>query len=93
MRLEACVPLLCGLNCDDVLKSCRETVFICTEHVWFRQSPAPWEAMKYPSDLPTEQWYIVRLVLVNNSKRGRKHGRDRRKVVNAMSYVTHTGCQ
>lgn len=49
--------------------------------------------MKYPSDLTTEQWRIVRLALANNSKRGRKHGRDLRKVINAMLYVTHTGCQ
>lgn len=36
---------------------------------------------------------MVRSVVNDPSKRGSKHGRDLRKVFNALLYVTHTGCQ
>lgn len=49
--------------------------------------------MRYPSDMSKEQWAVVRGVLLDPSKRGPKHGGDLRKVVDALLYITHTGCQ
>jgi putative transposase len=49
--------------------------------------------MRYPSDMSKKQWDVVRAALTAPSKRGPKHGRDLRKVVDALLYITHTGCQ
>lgn len=46
----------------------------------------------YPSDLTDEQWQIIRRLLPQRSKRGRKPT-DRREVVNAILYVIRSGCQ
>ena len=48
--------------------------------------------VKYPSDLTSRQWQLIRQLLPPRSKRGR-HPIDRRLVVNAILYVVRTGCQ
>jgi putative transposase len=47
----------------------------------------------YSSDLTDDQWKLLEPLLVNSSKRGPKHGEDLRHVVDAMLYISHTGCQ
>jgi transposase len=49
--------------------------------------------MAYLSDLTDEQWNLLEPLLVISSKRGPKHGSDLRHVVDAMLYISHTGCQ
>ena len=46
----------------------------------------------YPSDLSDEQWEIVRRLLPQRSRCGRRP-LDRRAVLNAIWYVLQTGCQ
>ncbi len=50
-------------------------------------------AMAYPSDLTDEQWALLGPVFTGPGKRGPKHGPDLRRVVDAMLYISHTGCQ
>lgn len=45
------------------------------------------------SDLTDEEWEIVEPMLRYAGKRGRRHGADLRKVVDAILYVSKTGCQ
>ncbi len=49
--------------------------------------------MKYPSDLTTKQWNLIKH-LFENENRG-KHFREhtKRKLVNAVLYLNKTGCQ
>jgi transposase len=47
----------------------------------------------YSSDLTDAQWNLLEPLLVHSSKRGPKHGADLRRVVDAMLYISHTGCQ
>jgi putative transposase len=47
----------------------------------------------YSSDLTNAQWNLLEPLLVVPSKRGPKHGADLRHVVDAMLYISHTGCQ
>jgi putative transposase len=49
--------------------------------------------MTYPTDMTDAQWAKLKPLLESPSKRGRKHGHDLRQVVDALLYVTHTGCQ
>ena len=49
--------------------------------------------MAYSSDLTDTQWNLLEPLLVVSSKRGPKHGADLRHVVDAMLYISHTGCQ
>ncbi len=49
--------------------------------------------MSYPSDLTDEQWALLEPVFNAPGKRGPKHAPDLRRVVDAMLYVSHTGCQ
>jgi putative transposase len=49
--------------------------------------------MSYPSDVTDEQWALLEPVFNPPGKRGPKHGAGLRKVVNAMLYISHTGCQ
>ena len=50
-------------------------------------------SMPYPRDLTDEQWELLEPVFNAPGKRGRKHGNDRRTVVDAMLYIAQTGCQ
>jgi putative transposase len=49
--------------------------------------------MSYSSDLTDEQWALLEPVFNAPGKRGPKHAPDLRRVVEAMLYVSHTGCQ
>lgn len=49
--------------------------------------------MSYKTDLTDRQWELIKQVLDKPSKRGRRYSDDTRKVVNALLYLTHTGCQ
>ncbi|EIV92883.1 transposase [Frankia sp. QA3] len=46
----------------------------------------------YPSDLSDAEWVLVEPLLPPVSKDGRKEAHPRREIVNAILYVTHTGC-
>lgn len=47
---------------------------------------------QYASDLTDRQWQVIRQLLPQRSRRGRKPI-DRRRIVNAILYVVRTGCQ
>ena len=49
--------------------------------------------MAYSSDLTEAQWKALEPLVLVSSKRGPKHANDLRQVVNAMLYISHTGCQ
>ena len=49
--------------------------------------------MSYSSDLTDEQWTLLEPVFNAPGKRGPKHAVDLRSVVDAMLYISHTGCQ
>jgi putative transposase len=49
--------------------------------------------MAYSSDLTDVQWRLIERVFNSPGKRGPKHGADLRRVVDAMLYISHTGCQ
>jgi putative transposase len=51
------------------------------------------QAMPYSSDLTDAQWKFLEPRLLVPSKRGPKHGDDLRHVIDAMLYISHTGCQ
>ena len=50
-------------------------------------------SMSYPSDLTDQQGALLEPVFNAPGKRGPKHAADLRGVVDAMLYVSHTGCQ
>jgi putative transposase len=47
----------------------------------------------YPSDLTDEQWELIELVIPAAKSGGRPRGVDMREVINAMLYLTRSGCQ
>jgi hypothetical protein len=49
--------------------------------------------MSYSSDLTDEQWALLKPVFNAPGKRGPRHAPDLRSVVDAMLYISHTGCQ
>ncbi len=49
--------------------------------------------MSYSSDLTDEQWTLLEPVFNAPGKRGPIHVVDLRSVVDAMLYISHTGCQ
>ena len=49
--------------------------------------------MSYSSDLTDEQWALLEPVFNATGKRGPRHAPDLRRVVDAMLYVSYTGCQ
>ena len=49
--------------------------------------------MSYASDLTDEQWALLEPVVNAPGKRGPEHAPDLRRVVDAMLYISHTGCQ
>ena len=50
------------------------------------------KAVAYSSDLTNSQWEVLEPLLLDSSKRGPMHGHDLRHVVDAMLYISHTGC-
>jgi len=51
------------------------------------------QVVAHSSDLTDSQWNLLEPLVVVSSKRGPKHGDDLRHVVDAMLYISHTGCQ
>jgi hypothetical protein len=49
--------------------------------------------MVYTSDPTDEQWAVLEPMFNTPGKRGPKHAPDPRRVVDAMLYASHTGCQ
>ena len=49
--------------------------------------------MSYSTDLTDEQWALLEPVFNAWGKRGPRHAPDLRRVVDAMLYISHTGCQ
>ena len=49
--------------------------------------------MSCSSDLTDEQWALLEPVFNVPGKRGPRHAPDLRRVVDAMLYVSYTGCQ
>ncbi len=47
----------------------------------------------YPSDLTDEQWELVELLIPKSRDVGRPRSVDMREVVNAILYLTRSGCQ
>jgi putative transposase len=47
----------------------------------------------YPSDLSDAQWEVVRLLLEQPGGRGRPCTQDRRRILNAIFYISRSGCQ
>ena len=47
---------------------------------------------QYPSDLTNRQWQLIRQLLPPRARRGRRPI-DRRRIINAILYITRTGCQ
>lgn len=47
----------------------------------------------YPSDLTDEQWELIELLVPNERRRGRPREVEMREVVNALLYVSRSGCQ
>jgi len=47
----------------------------------------------YPSDLTDGQWELIELVIPAAKSGGRPRGVDMRDVINAMLYLTRSGCQ
>lgn len=48
---------------------------------------------RYPSDLTDAEWKLIELFVQQKSGPGRPHEIDRREIVNALFYLTSTGCQ
>lgn len=48
--------------------------------------------VKYSSDLTSRQWQLIRQLLPQQSRLGRRPI-DRRRIINAILYVVRTGCQ
>lgn len=49
--------------------------------------------MVYPSDLRNEEWQIIEVYFKQKRVFGRPLKHDRRVVVNAIFYITRSGCQ
>lgn len=47
----------------------------------------------YPSDLRDEQWELIEVVIPAAKSGGRPRGVDMREVINAMLYISRSGCQ
>jgi putative transposase len=47
----------------------------------------------YPSDLADEQWHLIEEFLPKPKSRGRPRTTDMRSVINAILYISRTGCQ
>ena len=47
----------------------------------------------YPSDMSDEEWSLIEHYFARRDKRGTQAKHNRRSIVNAIFYVTKTGCQ
>ena len=48
---------------------------------------------KYPSDLSTKQWNLIKHLFENENRGKHFRTQSKRKLVNAVKYVNKTGCQ
>lgn len=51
------------------------------------------DAKRYPSDLTDAEWSLIEPFVQQNAGPGRPHTVDLREIVNALFYLTSTGCQ
>ena len=51
------------------------------------------DARRYPSDLTDAEWSLIEPFVQQNAGPGRPHTVDLREIVNALFYLTSTGCQ
>ena len=49
--------------------------------------------MKYPSDLTTSQWQIIKPLFVGEKRGSHLSKHSKRKLINAVLYMEKTGCQ
>ena len=49
--------------------------------------------MVYPSDLTGKEWFLIKSYFEQKRQLGRPLKHDRRSIVNAIFYVTKSGCQ
>lgn len=49
--------------------------------------------MVYPSDLTDKEWLLIKVYFEQKRPFGRPLKHDRRSIVNAIFYVTKSGCQ
>lgn len=56
-------------------------------------SPSTPTRRRYSTDLTDEQWELIRPLVVGERHMGRPTTIDLREVVNALLYLTRTGCQ
>lgn len=57
-----------------------------------RASSAPTEGA-YPSDTTDAEWAVLEPLLLPKTKRGRPRQHQRRRIVDALRYMSRTGCQ
>ena len=53
----------------------------------------PTDSKRYPSDLTDAEWKLIEPFVQQKPGPGRPHEIDRREIVNALFYLTGTGCQ
>lgn len=46
----------------------------------------------YPSDLSSEEWYLVERYVMSRAGRGRRRGVEEREILDAIMYVVKTKC-
>jgi putative transposase len=51
------------------------------------------DAKRYPSDLTDAEWSLIEPFVQQNDGQGRSHTVNLREIVNALFYLTSTGCQ
>ena len=51
------------------------------------------EALKYPSDMTTEQWNVIKHLFENQKKGKHLQVHTKREFINAVLYINKTGCQ
>ncbi len=49
--------------------------------------------LPYDSDLSDEEWLLIEPLVKQKDGAGRKRTVDTREIVNALYYITRTGCQ
>ena len=49
--------------------------------------------MKYPSDLTTTQWHVIKSLFINEKRGAHFSKHSKRKLINAVLYMEKTGCQ
>lgn len=58
-----------------------------------RRTSSSEKPYSYPSDLTDEEWSVLEPLLLPKSKRGRPRQHPRRRIVDALRFMSRTGCQ